>query len=1185
MKLTAFCLHRPVTTLMFFLGIIILGGISWYFLPQELFPPLIYPQITILTKYQQASPQEIESLITRPIEEAVGTVNRVKRISSISREGTSIVMVELDWGTNMDFAALEVREKIDLIKEKLPREAEEPIVMKYNPFEMPTMRIVITGEENPLKLRKIAKKDIKEELEKLEGVGAIEIVGGLEREITVNTDEAKLRSANLSILDINLALKRANINYPAGRIKEPFFEYLIRTVGEFKKINEIRQLPVKAEFPLPERKSHYLKKFYEEKEEEEGIYFPESERLIFIKDIAEVVDGTKERESISRFQRKECVMLLIRKQSLANVVKLSKRIREELKKIKRKLPSNLQLKIIYDEADFIKKSLEDVRNAALQGAGLAFLVVLFFLRNVFLSLSIIVSIPLCILLVLLFLYLSKISLNLISLGGLALGVGMLVDNAIVVLESIFVHPSPNINEKTIKGTKEVGGAILGSTLTTVCVFLPMIFVVGIAGQLFKQLSFSIVFSLIASLFSALTLLPLLVYFILKRKKDIRFSSEFKIKGWSKIFNFLFHRRVIVLSAVGFLFLFSIYIFSHLERELFPHIDQHEFIIKVDAKPGTPLEKTDRIVRKIEKILFSIPQIKEVTVNIGSPQEEIKEKVIQSQGSHQAQIFVKLDKKTKTSFLIEKLKKKLEPIKKEASLILLAQESFLKEAFVQQAPLILEIKGENLTRLKEIGLILEKELKRFPFLYNVKLDYPAPRPEVKVKVTKDKAFLYNISTDIVAATVNTSLKGNVPTKFKEKGEEYDIKVILRKKDRRNIRKLKRLLIHGLFQDKKITVPLMEVAKIEKGFGPIEIRRIEGERTLLLTASIYRMPLSKVVKKVNKIVKKIHIPQGYKVEITGEAQNMEESFNSLRFALILAIVFVFMIMASEFESLWQPFLILFTLPLSIIGIVFLLLVTHSTLNVISLLGLIMLGGIIVNNGIVLVDYINFLRREKKLPLEEAINVASSRRIRPILMTSLTTILGLLPLSMGKGTTIMQPLGIITMGGLLSATFLTPVVLPILYYYFDKIFHFRREKKEKNTPLRKAEILQKEVEIFEESPKEEKVEKEISEKKPAEEKVFKEEIEKEKVTPERIKTEKEIKSKKEIVPPKFSHRQKELINYLKEHKKITRTQYAKLFGISIPTAARDLKKLLSAGIIEARGPLGPGRIYILKEKNESR
>ncbi|OQX79470.1 MAG: hypothetical protein B6D56_07025 [Candidatus Omnitrophica bacterium 4484_70.1] len=1117
MKLTAFCLHRPVTTLMFFVGIIILGGISWYFLPQELFPPLIYPQITILTKYQQASPQEIESLITRPIEEAVGTVNRVKRVSSISREGTSIVMVELAWGTNMDFAALEVREKIDLIKEKLPREAEEPIVMKYNPFEMPTMRIVLTGEENPLKLRRIAKKDIKEELEKLEGVGAIEVVGGLEREITVNIDEAKLRSANLSILDINLALKRANINYPAGRIKEPFFEYLIRTVGEFKKINEIKQLPVKAEFPLPERKSHYLKKFYEEKEKEEGIYFPESERLIFIKDIAEVVDGTKERDSISRFQGKECVMLLIRKQSLANVVKLSKRIREELKRIKRKLPSNLQLKIIYDEADFIKKSLKDVRNAALQGAGLAFLVVLFFLRNIFLSLSIIISIPLCILLVLLFLYLSKISLNLISLGGLALGVGMLVDNAIVVLESIFVHPSPDINEKTIKGTKEVGGAILGSTLTTVCVFLPMIFVVGIAGQLFKQLSFSIVFSLIASLFSALTLLPLLVHFILKRKT--RFSSEFKIKGWDKFFTFLFRRRIIVLSVVGLLFLFSIYIFSHLERELFPHIDQHEFIIKVDAKPGTPLEETDRIVRKIEKVLSSFPQIKEVTVNIGSSQEETKEKVIQSQGPHQAQIFVRLDKKTKTSFLIEKLEKKLEPIKKEASLILLAQESFLKEAFVQQAPLILEIKGENLARLKEIGLILEEELKRLPFLYNVKLDYPAPRPEVKVKVAKDKAFLYNISTDIIAATVNTSLKGNVPTKFKEKGEEYDIKVILRKKDRRNIKKLKRLLIHGLFQDKKITVPLMEVAKIEKGFGPIEIRRIEGERTLLLTASIYRMPLSKVVKKVNSIVKKNHIPQGYKVEITGEAQNMKESFNSLKFALILAIVFVFMIMASEFESLWQPFLIMFTLPLSIIGIIFLLLVTHSTLNVISLLGLIMLGGIIVNNGIVLVDYINFLRREKKLPLEEAINVASSRRIRPILMTSLTTILGLLPLSIGKGTTIMQPLGIITMGGLLSATFLTPVVLPILYYYFDKIFHLGREKK-----------------------------------------------------------------KKEITFLKFSHRQEELINYLKEHKKITRTQYAKLFGISIPTAARDLKKLLSAGIIEARGPLGPGRIYILKEKDES-
>jgi HAE1 family hydrophobic/amphiphilic exporter-1 len=1121
MKITSLCLKRPVTTLMFFLGIIMLGVISWYFLPQELFPPLVYPQITVLTRYQKASPHEIESLITRPIEETVGTVNRVKRVSSISREGTSIVMIEFDWGTNMDFASLEVREKLDLIKEKLPRECDEPIVMKYNPFELPMIRINLTGESDPLKLRNIAKKDIKEELEKIEGVGSVEIVGGLEREISIELDEAKLRSAYLSILDVSSSLEKANLNYPAGTIKEPFFEFLIRTVGEFTTVKEIENLPVKAEFPIPEEKLYYFKEYYKEKEEEEGIYLPESERLIFIKDIGKVVDGTKERESISRYQGKECVTLLVRKQSQTNTVKLSQRIKKELEKIRRKLSPNLNLRIVYDESEFIKESLGNVRGAAIQGGVLAFLVILLFLRNLWFSLGVIVSIPICILIVLLLVYLSKMSLNLISLGGLALGVGMLVDNAIVVLESIFVNPSQDTKERTINGTREVGGAIFGSTLTTICVFLPMIFVIGIAGQLFRQLAFSVVFSLLASFLVALTILPLSIYFYLKKRPKSFLQKEFKISWWGRLFDIIFKYRLLLLGVVAGLFFFSLFIFLNLERELFPKTDQHEFIIKVDAPPGTPLEKTDNIVKNIEEILFAIPQVKEVTINIGSSQEEAEEKVIQSQGPHQAQIFVKLDRKSSTSFIIKKLEERLKFIQEKGiSLTLLAQESFLKEAFVQQAPLILEIKGQDLEEIRKIGSKLEVELEKLPFLYNVKLDYPPPRPEVKVEIIKDKAFLYNISTQLVAATVNTSLKGAISTKFKEKGEEYDIKVILRKKDRENIEKLKRLLIHGLFQDREITIPLMEVAKIKRDLGPLEIKRREKERTLLLTASIYRTSLSKVIERVNTILNNISLSSGYRVEISGEAENMKESFSSLRFALILAIILVFMVMASEFESLWQPFLILFTLPLSLIGVSLILLVTGSALNVISFLGLIMLGGIIVNNGIVLVDYINFLRREKKIPLKEALKLASLRRIRPIFMTSLTTILGLLPLSLGKGTSLMQPLGIVTMGGLISAMFLTPVVLPILYYYFETLLHIKTRREIKEEPGRETKIV------------------------------------------------------------RLSPRQRELLKYLKENGKITRVEYAKLFDISIPTAARDLKSLLSLKLIEARGPLGPGRYYILKK-----
>lgn len=1126
MKIVSFCVRRPVTTLMFFLGLLLLGAISWYFLPQELFPPLIYPQITVLTTYEGASPQEIESLITRPLEEVVGTVNRVKSVSSISKEGTSIVMIEFEWGTNMDFAALEVREKIDLKKASLPRECKEPLVMKYNPLESPTMRVNLTGGDSPLKLRRIAEKTVKEELEKIEGVGSVEVVGGLVREIDVDVDEARLRAASLSILDIYQSLEKANLNYPAGRIEKTFFEFLIRTIGEFKRVEEIGELPIKAEYPISEMRQLLLEKEGEKKE----VSSPETERLIFLKDAAEIKDTSKERESISRYQGKECVTLLVRKQSQANTVRLSENIKKSIGQMKKKIPPNVDLKIVYDEAELVKKSLADVRDAGLQGGILAFLVLLFFLKNLWFSAIIAISIPICILSVFVLMYLSKMTLNIISLGGLALGVGMLIDSGIVVLESIFINPSSDIKGKIVEGTKEVGAALFGSFLTTVCVFFPMIFVTGIAGQLFKQLSFSIIFSLLSSLIVAFSLIPVLVY--LKKIPPSK-KKEIKLGLWEKIYSFFFKYRLLTLFFVLFFFLISVRIFLSLDREFLPRADYHEFTIKVNCPPGTPLERTDQIVGEIENIIFKIPEVKETSVTIGSSSEKPEEKAIQSQGPHQAQIFVKLEPKSITKEDIKDLRKKLSYLEEEnVSLNFLAQESFLKEIFVQQAPLILEIKGENIEKIKEIGENLSQRLKKLPFLYNIRLDYPPPRPEIKAEVLKDRALLYSINTQLIADTLETSIKGRVPTKFKEKGEEYDIRVKLKKGDRDDIEKLKRLLIHGVLGDKKINVPLMEVANIKKGVGPTEIKRREAQRCISLTSSIYKKPLSEVIKEVNRIIEELKLPSGYKIEIGGEGKSMTESFGSLKFALILSVVLVFMVMASEFESLWQPLLIMFTLPFSLIGVSAILFLTKSPLNVISLLGLIMLGGIVVNNGIVLIEYVNLLIKEKGVPIKEALKIASVRRFRPILMTSLTTILGLLPLSLGIGeTSLMQPLGIVTMGGLISSTFLTPVVLPILYYYFDKLFKLLR------IPTKKV---------------------------------------KERITPEKTVTEEDIIER-------LNSRQRELLKYLKEKGRITRADYAKTFNISIPTAARDLKKLSDLGLIEAEGPLGPGRHYILKSKKK--
>ncbi len=1038
MKLTHVCLNRPVTTLMFFVALILLGFISLSFLPQELFPPLSYPQITIFTIYKEASPQEIETLITRPVEESVGTVNGLKKVSSISKEGASIVMAEFDWKTNMDFASLEVREKLDIIKERFPKEAEEPLVMKYNPFETPTMRINVTGEEDPLILKRIAEKDIKESLEKTEGVGSIEIVGGTNREIRIEVNESKLRSVSLSILDIVHALERSNLNYPAGTIKEPFFEFNIRTVGEFKTVKEIEKLPIKAELPYSDE-TPFLKQIQEEKAKEENITLPGSERLVALGDIAEIKDTSQLRNSISRFQGKESVSLLIRKQSGVNTVRVTQRIRDELQSIQQKLPSAIKLKIVHDESLFIKEALSEVKNAAALGALFAFFVILFFLRNWVYSLIVIVSIPLSIIIVFLFMHLFHLSLNLISLGGLALGAGMLVDNCIVVLESIFINTNENLKEKVGQGTVEVSTAIFSSTLTTICVFLPMIFITGIAGQIFKHLSFSIVFSLVASLLVSLTILPLLVYFAL-RYRNVTTSDEVKIESWDKTFNFLFARRNRITFLVFILFLLSSVSFMFLKKELFPKIDQHAFTLNMEAPPGTPLSKTDRFVREVEEILFRMPEVEEVTVNIGSSSGDAEQSIVQSQGAHQAQVFVSLDKRTSTSLAVKALEKRLDFLKNEEIMLnFIAEQGLLKEAFIQQSPVALEIKGYSMQVLQNIGNVLEQRLKDLPILYNVKTDYPPSRPEIKINVKKDVAMLSHISTDRIARTLNTSIKGRVATTFKETGEEYPIRVILREEDRENLNKMKRLIIHGVYRDKGVNVPLTQVADIIQGSGPLEIKRIEGQRTLIVTADLYKSSLGEALTRIESLIEEIPLPEGYRIVISGEGKKMGESFFSLIFALILAILMVFMVMASSFESLWQPFIILFTIPLSIIGVVIFMFATNTSLNAISFLGLIMLGGIIVNNGIVLVDYINLLIREEKIPLEDALRLGSERRIRPILMTSLTTIMGLIPLSLQAS--LMSPLGRVTMGGLASATFLTPVIIPFLYYYFYQVFGFIR------------------------------------------------------------------------------------------------------------------------------------------------
>lgn len=1029
---------------MIFVGVILFGLISLVKLPQELFPPITYPQLTVFTGYANAAPEEVETLLTKPVEEAVGTVSGLKGVRSISKEGISLVIAEFDWDQNMDFASLRTREKVDLMKARLPRDATEPLVVPFNPFELPIMTISITGQRSPVQLRRIATDIIKEELEKIDGVASASVEGGLEREILVEVNQGKLKTYGVSILDISDAITNANLNYPAGTIKETFYEYLIRTLGEFQEVREIEEVVVKS--GAEEEQQRFLS--FEERLDQREI--SSEANLVLVKDIADVRDTFKERSSFSRYNRKENVSISVQKQAQTNTMQVIDRIRHAFKRLKKLLPEDVKLEIIYDQSIFIRDAINGVRDAALQGGFLAFLVLLFFLRSFKSSAIVTLSIPISIMIVFTFMYFGGLSINMMSLGGLALGVGMLVDNAIVVMENIFRHREmgKTPEQAATEGADEVSNAIVASTLTTIAVFLPMIFVVGVAGQLFKELAFTVTFALVGSLWVALTLIPLLSCKLGGGKVETAKGAAAFVGGkkWRKLVSeyeallrkFLAHKKVGLLTVLA-IFISSLFIFNFLEKELMPKTDQGQFIIKVDMPVGTKVSETNKVVSNMEEKIHGYPYVESISSVVGSAAGGAAKDIITRMGSHQGQLIVNLKerRRVKTTDAVQELQKRFKKDKslRDAKIEFSLQQGVIAGAFGGGGkPITIEIKGERLDVMENIARGIEKELKKIKGIFGVEDDVPEPSPEVRINVDKDKAALYNISVVDIARVAQTVLRGYVPSRFKEKGHEIDIRVRLREEDRDSYDELYRIRIKSPVGE---MIPLGSVAGFKKGRGPSEIKRLGQERTILVSANVIGRKISDVVADVEKTLNGMDFESGYVVKLTGESEEMRKSFNSLRFALILSIIMVYMIMAAQFESITQPLIILFTVPLSLIGVLLAWFATNTSVSVVALLGVIMLGGIVVNNGIILIDYTNILMRRGK-GVMDAVVEASLARLRPIIMTALTTVLGLFPmaLAIGRGAELRAPLAISVMGGLLVATFLTLVVIPSIFVLESEI-----------------------------------------------------------------------------------------------------------------------------------------------------
>ncbi len=1068
MSLPEFSIRRPVTTMMIYIAVILFGVISYLRLSQELFPPISYPQLSIVTPYENAAPEEIETLITRPIEEAVGGISGLRRVSSISREGLSLVVVEFGWNQNMDFGSLAVREKIDLIKERLPRDSQEPIVMKFNPFELPVMTIsVSSSERNAVQIKLLAKRWFKDEIEKIHGVASASISGGSDEQILVDVDQAKLRTAGLSINEVSDAITQSNLNYPGGTIKESFYEYLVRTLGEFKHIDEVGQITVKRENIRQGGNDRY----------NPTIEKNPSNRLILLRDVADIQRTEKERTSFSRFNSLENVTIAIQKQAQGNSLEIVKSIRKRLKELSEQLPKDVKVDVISDQSKFIQDALSDVMNSGLQGGFLAFFVLVIFLRDFKNSALVVTITPITVLATFTLMYFMNISLNVISLGGISLGVGMLLDNAVVVIENVYrkfrENPSEGMKKAAQLGSEEVMGPMVASTLTTVSVFLPLVFVTGIAGQIFKQLAWVVVVTQVISAVIAFTLLPMLIAKVGMKsaltKRDIHDEgSEVSAHGetaaksmspvewalekasipiqaidlaYKKLLPSFMLRKWFYLFIIFLLFLGSIFVFNDRDKILLPKIDQGEFMLKIDMPVGTRVIFTDKVACRVEKFLSSIEDVKNVSTVVGSSRGDSSKEILERLGSNQSQIIVTLKPKRKipTSEVVQEVRKhfELSEGKQElgrARLSYVLFDSAFKVGSDTDAPIVIDIKGPELEGLKSLAEDVQDKLSKIPGVYGVSNSISEPFPETKLFINKDRSSFYRLSVTSVAAAANMAIKGFTASKFKEENKEIDIRVQLKESERDKLLKLQSLTVHSPLD---MDIPLGDFVTFKTGKGPSEIRRESQERIVKVYAKIYERGLTEVTSDVSGVLDSMHIPQRYDVKIAGENEEVKESFASLQFAFVLSVILVYMIMAAQFESLWQPFLIMFCVPLSLIGVSFALFVSHTPLSVVVILGIILLGGIVVNNGIILIDYIN-QKRGEGIPLREAIILAGNTRLRPILMTAFSSAIGLAPLAfgIGEGNALQAPMAVTVMGGILLATFLTLIVTPSLYIGTEEI-----------------------------------------------------------------------------------------------------------------------------------------------------
>ena len=1008
----ALSVRRRVTVVMTAFAVAAFGVVGYNRLPLELFPDISYPSITVQTDFPDTAPQEVENLVTRPVEEAVGVLRGLKSIHSVSRPGVSEVTLEFDWDSDMDLLSMEVREKLDRLI--LPTEAEEPIVLRFDPSLDPIMRVALSGPGELNEMRNLADRKIKLDLETIKGVASAQVKGGLEDEIHIDIDQERLAALGISIQAVREVVGVSNVNLPGGSLRGADTQFLIRTLNEFDSVEEIGDVIVA---------------------ERDGA-------AVRLRDVATVRMGSKERDEITRVDGQECIEIAAFKEGDANTVTVARLVRDRIDQWNKKLPEGQKLSVLFDQSHFIEQSIKEVRDSAVIGGLLAIVVLFFFLREIRSTAIIATAIPLSVVATFLLMYQLDISLNVMSLGGLTLGIGMLVDNSIVVLESIYRKRKQGVPlaRAAVEGTDEVAAAVTASTLTSVAVFLPIVFVEGIAGQLFRDQAVTVSVGQFAALAVALTAIPMLSALGARvRKVDVAGVSSDKlddsdVHGVLSLGRFSRHydafvrraiaRKKITVAVAVVLFAAAIAAIPLLGRELIPPLTEGEFFFEVSLPQGSSLAATDRVMSELEAAAAEDLRIEQSYSRVGS--RLVAGGVsLNTVGEHFGQINVVL--KDKADDRVEAAA--IETLRQHFSEIPDVTAKFGRPSYFSvKTPVEVVLYGEDLEELREYSLDITRDLSSVAGLVDVRSSLEAGNPELHVVFDRDRLAALNLDLGTMSSTLQNRVQGVVPTRFKESDRQIDVRVRNQESDRASIADVRNLVLPG---PNGAPIRLVSIADVTVDEGPAEIHRLQQQRAAVVSANLKGRSLGAAVDDIRTTLAQNPPPDGVTVELGGQNAEMAVSFQSLRFAMILAIFLVYIVMAATFESFIHPFIVLFAVPMAVIGVVLGLLVTGTDISVMVLIGVILLIGIVVNNAIVLIDAVNRLRRAG-LDKVEAVVRAGHLRLRPILMTTLTSVLGLLPMaiSWGEGSELRAPLAITVLFGLSVSTLLTLIVIPAIY-----------------------------------------------------------------------------------------------------------------------------------------------------------